>query len=102
MAVEAFNGLGKRLVVIGSGPEGAALRRSAKPNVEFLGWQSNEAIRDHYRRARALIFPGEEDFGIVPLEMQACGGFVIAFQKGGALETVKNGETGIFFEEATP
>ena len=67
----------------------------------FKGWQSDEVLRDHYRRARALVFPGEEDFGIVPVEMQACGGFVIALARGGALETVSAGRSGLFFEEAT-
>ncbi len=99
LAVRAFNRLGKRLVIIGDGPERKALQKLARSNVEFLGWRSDETIRDAYRRSRALIFPGEEDFGIVPVESQACGGFVIAFEKGGALETVKAGCTGVFFKE---
>ncbi len=86
------------VVVIGEGPERAALERSAGPGARFLGWQSDEVIRDHYRRARALLFPGEEDFGIVPVEAQACGCPVVAYAKGGALETVESGKTGVFFE----
>lgn len=101
LAVRAFKRLGRRLVVIGSGPESAVLRREAGPRTEFLGWQSDAAIRNHYRRARALVFPGEEDFGIVPVEMQACGGPVIALGRGGALETVAAGMTGVFFETPT-
>ena len=102
MAVQSFNELGLRLMVIGEGPEAASLKRAAKKNIEFLGWQSNAVVRDHYRRARALIFPGEEDFGIVPVEMQACGGPVIAYGKGGALETVQFHKTGLFFNEPRP
>ncbi|MBI4353064.1 MAG: glycosyltransferase [Candidatus Omnitrophica bacterium] len=98
-AVRAFSRLGRKLVVIGSGPEEGYLKSLAGKNVVFLGWQADGALRDHYRRAKALIFPGEEDFGIVPLEMQACGGFAIAYGRGGALETVVDGKTGIFFRE---
>lgn len=88
-AVEAFTRLSdRRLVVIGSGQMTTELRRSAPPNVAFLGWQNNETIRDHYRRCRALLYPGEEDFGIVPVEAMACGCPVIAYRAGGALETV--------------
>jgi glycosyltransferase involved in cell wall biosynthesis len=113
VAVEAFNRLRLPLVIIGIGPERAKLERRASPHVEFLGWQPDEVVRDYYRRCEALIFPGEEDFGIVPLEAQACGRPVIAFGKGGALETVipLNPEerarapmrpaTGVFFHEPT-
>ena len=76
------------------------MRALAGPTVTLLGWQSDTAIRDHYRRCRALLFPGEEDFGIVPLEAQACGAPVIALAKGGALETVRPA-TGTLFEEQT-
>jgi len=99
LAVRALNELGQPLVVIGRGPEEKRLRRMAKPNVRFLGGASNETIRDHYRRCRALLFPGEEDFGIVPVEAQACGAPVVAFGRGGALETVRAGRTGVFFFE---
>ena len=102
MAVQSFNELGLRLVVIGEGPEAASLKRAAKKNIEFLGWQPDAVVRDYYRKACALIFPGEEDFGIVPVEMQACGGPVIAYGKGGALETVHFHQTGLFFNESSP
>lgn len=102
LAVEAFNRMGKNLKIIGSGPSLARLKDQAKENIEFLGWRTNEDIRDHYRACRALIFPGTEDFGIVPLEAMACGKPVIAFGEGGALETVQESVTGIFFREASP
>ena len=88
LAVEAFNKLGYPLKVIGEGPEGATLRKMAASNVEFLGFIGGEQVRFHYARCRALVFPGEEDFGIVPLEAQAMGCPVIALGRGGALETV--------------
>ena len=87
-AIQAFANLGRPLKVIGSGQQLAKFRRQAPKNVEFLGWQSNEMVRDCYRKCRALVFPGEEDFGIVPLEAMACGAAVIAYAAGGALETV--------------
>ena len=101
LAVRAFNRTGKKLVVIGDGPDRKKLEKLAKKNIVFLGWQPDSVLRDHYRRSRALIFPGEEDFGIVPVEAQACGCPVIAYGRGGALETVIENETGIFFQELT-
>jgi glycosyltransferase involved in cell wall biosynthesis len=105
LAVEACTRLGRPLVVIGTGQDEAKLKRLAGPTVRFLGWQSNEAIRDHFRRAKALLFPAEEDFGIVPVEAQACGCPVIAFGKGGGAETVRPfggaDPTGVFFDEQT-
>lgn len=89
-AVAACTHLGRRLIVIGAGPERARLEALAGPTVRFLGWQPDEIIRDHYRRCRALLFPGEEDFGIVPVEALACGAPVIALGRGGAAETVDN------------
>ena len=71
------------------------------PTVRFLGWQSDDVIRDHYRRATALLFPAEEDFGIVPVEAQACGRPVVALARGGALESVIPGDTGVLFTEPT-
>jgi glycosyltransferase involved in cell wall biosynthesis len=99
LAIDASARTGARLRVVGDGPERERLERQAGPLVEFLGPLSNEQIRDEYRRAEAVILPGEEDFGIVPLEAQACGRPVVALGKGGALETVIDGETGVLFEE---
>ncbi|AWM36687.1 GDP-mannose-dependent alpha-(1-6)-phosphatidylinositol monomannoside mannosyltransferase [Gemmata obscuriglobus] len=104
LAIEACEKLGKKLVVIGSGQHLAKLKASAGPHVQFLGWQPDEVIRDHLRRAKALLFPGEEDFGIVPLEAQACGCPVIGFARGGLTETVRPlgaaaEPTGVFFSE---
>jgi glycosyltransferase involved in cell wall biosynthesis len=101
LAVKAFTGSGKPLVVIGDGEQLRDLRRIAGPNVQLLGRQPHPVIRDHYARCRALIFPGEEDFGIVPVEAMASGRPVIAYGRGGALETVVDGVTGLFFDEQT-
>jgi glycosyltransferase involved in cell wall biosynthesis len=106
LAVEACRRLGKRLVVIGAGPEAGRLQTLAGAETRFLGWRDNATIRDHLRRCRALLFPGREDFGIVPVEAQACGAAVIAFGQGGATETVLPGNgrergTGLFFSEQT-
>jgi glycosyltransferase involved in cell wall biosynthesis len=87
-AVTACSILGRPLDVIGEGPDRARLQRLAGPSVRFLGWQPNEVIRDHYRRCKAVLFPGEDDFGIVPVEAMACGATVIALGIGGAAETV--------------
>lgn len=102
LAVEAFNRSGIPLRILGEGPEGKRLRKMARSNITFLGGNDDTVIREHYRKAKALIFPGEEDFGIVPLEAQSCGTPVIAFGRGGALETVVENETGLFFHEGTP
>ena len=110
LAIEAFNILGYPLKVVGCGQEEKRIKSMAKGNIEFLGWQTNDALKGYYARCQALIFPGEEDFGIVPLEAMAAGRPVIAYGKGGTLETVvsidntRNGEygTGIFFYEDTP
>lgn len=99
LAVEAFNRLGKKLVVIGKGPETERLMKMAGENVTFLGSQPDDVLKEHYSRCRAFIFPGVEDFGITPLEAQASGRPVIAFRKGGALETVNEGVSGLFFDE---
>jgi glycosyltransferase involved in cell wall biosynthesis len=102
LAVEAFNLLGKKLVIIGTGSEFDSLRARAKANIAFLGRQPSFVLKYHYERCRAFIMPGIEDFGITPLEAQAAGGPVIAYGRGGARETVIDGETGRFFEEQTP
>lgn len=101
LAVEACTRLGRRLVVIGQGPELRRLRRLAGPSVELMGWQPEEVVRDHLRRCRALLFCGLEDFGIVPVEAQAAGRPVIAYEGGGALETVVSGQSGLFFTPRT-
>ena len=88
LAIEACNRLKRRLVVIGAGQDGKRLAQLAGPSVQLLGKQPDAVIRDHYRRCRALLFPGEEDFGIVPVEAMACGAPVIALGRGGASETV--------------
>jgi len=99
LAVEAFNRLGKKLIVIGDGEELPSLKKIAHSNIQFLGYQPFSTICDHYARCKALIFPGLEDFGIVPVEAMAAGRPVIAFGKGGALDTVIDGVTGLFFYE---
>lgn len=99
LAVEAFNRLGRKLVVIGDGRDFARIRAQAGPNIAVLGWQPDAVVAQYLSEARALIFPGEEDFGILPVEAQAAGTPVIAFGRGGALETVVHGRTGLFFPE---
>jgi len=98
-AVEAFNKLGKRLIIVGEGPDRARLESMAAANITFTGLLPDDKVRDLMMACRALVFPGEEDFGITPVEAQACGKPVIAWARGGALETVRNGETGLFFKD---
>ncbi|HWQ68569.1 MAG TPA: glycosyltransferase [Patescibacteria group bacterium] len=88
LAIEAFNRLRRRLVIVGEGQEGSRLRHIAGPTIEFLGWRSDREVAELLSRCRALIFPGEEDFGILPVEAMACGRPVIAYGKGGVTETV--------------
>lgn len=104
LIVKAFSAMpDKRLVVIGEGPEFNAVKSVAGGNVQLLGYQSFEVLRDHMQRARAFVFAAEEDFGIAPVEAQACGTPVIAYSHGGALETVRDidmeSPTGLFFHE---
>jgi glycosyltransferase involved in cell wall biosynthesis len=99
-AVAACAQSDRRLIVIGEGPERARLQAVASPKVRFLGWQPDAVIHDHYRRCRALLFPGEEDFGIVPIEALACGAPVIALGRGGVAETV-DGAVGRTYAEPT-
>jgi glycosyltransferase involved in cell wall biosynthesis len=101
LAVEAFNRSGRPLVVIGGGEMLGELRALARANVTIMGPQPFNVLKDHYARCRALIFPGEEDFGIVPVEAMASGRPVIAYGRGGATETVIEGVTGTFFETQT-
>jgi glycosyltransferase involved in cell wall biosynthesis len=102
IAIEAFNRLNYPLHIIGAGQDAKRLQSLAGPNITFFGAPSDEEVRDSYRRCRAFIFPGEEDFGIMPVEAQACGTPVIAFAKGGAIETTIDGKTAIWFHEQTP
>lgn len=99
IAVEAARGLKRELVVIGDGPDIKRLRLREQPHVRWLGWVDDDTLREHYRSADALLFPGEEDFGMVPVEAMAYGCPVIAFAVGGACETVMDKQTGILFEE---
>jgi len=99
LAIETARRLGRRLLVVGSGMERARLEKLAGNNAEFLGWLPDEELLGLLQRTQALLFPGEEDFGIVPLEAMACGAPVIAYGVGGVLETVVDGRTGILFEE---
>ena len=105
LAIEAFNKFGEKLLIVGTGPEMEKLKSLAKKNIEFLGWQSDVSLAKLYAGCRALIFPGVEDFGIVPLEAMASGKPVVAFGAGGALETVVaegDSPTGVFFYEKNP
>jgi glycosyltransferase involved in cell wall biosynthesis len=87
--------------VVGTGPEARRLRRNAGPNISFRGWVTRTELRDLYRGARALVFPGREDSGIVPLEARACGCPVIAYDGGGAVESLLDGINAVLFREQT-
>jgi len=108
LAISAFNMTGKELIIIGDGPDKGSLKKLANKNIKFFDWLSTDELAGYYAKSKALIFPGEEDFGMVPVETQTYGRPVIAYGKGGALETVigfndKDREhcTGIFFDEQT-
>ncbi|CAI1121799.1 glycosyltransferase family 4 protein [Serratia entomophila] len=106
LIVEAFSALpDKKLVVIGDGSEMKKIKSKAKSNIEILGYQNNDVLEDYMKRAKAFVFAAEEDFGITPVEAQACGTPVIAYGRGGALETVRpygvDRPTGIFFPSQT-
>jgi len=98
LAVRTFSQNRKRLVVIGDGPEREELERMAGPSVQILGRLPDAEVQSHFERCHAFVFPGHEDFGITPVEAMACGKPVIALRKGGALETVVENETGVFFD----
>jgi glycosyltransferase involved in cell wall biosynthesis len=102
LAVEAFSRNRKKLVVVGEGPQLSRLKSIASANVEFLGFVNDSDLATLYSGCKALIFPGEEDFGLVPVEAQASGRPVIAYAKGGATETVVHRKTGILFQPQTP
>lgn len=99
LAVSAFNKMGKRLVIIGDGAHRKSLEALAGPTVEMKGRLSDREVKRYLQGSKALIFPGEEDFGITPVEAMACGKPVIAYKKGGVRETVVEGITGVFFPE---
>ena len=100
-AVIACSNTGRRLIVVGEGPDRKRLEGLAASTVSFLGWKSDVEVQELVQRSRGLIFPAEEDFGIAPVEAQACGKPVIAYARGGALETVIEGKTGCFFHDRT-
>jgi glycosyltransferase involved in cell wall biosynthesis len=102
LAVEAFNRLGMRLKIVGEGRDRTELASRARPNIEFLGRISDSEVVKLVQGCRAFVFPGQEDFGIAPVEAQAAGRPVVAFGAGGALDTVIDGETGVHFTQQTP
>lgn len=103
IVIDAFNKLQLPLKIIGTGTEFHKLKKQANNNIEFLGWLTDNEVRDYYAGCKALLFPGIEDFGITVLEAQSCGRPVIAYNDGGAKETVdSNIPTGLFFDEQTP
>src|SRR5690606_23438709 len=100
MIVEAFAQMpDKKLVVIGNGPDFNKIKAKAGANVTLLGYQPFKILKDHLERARAFVFAAEEDFGILPVEAQACGTPVIAFGRGGTFETVLDGGTGVLYPQ---
>jgi len=102
LIVQAFSLLPHlKLKVIGDGPEMAKIKLLGRSNIEILGYQEDNVLKRELSNARAFVFAAEEDFGIIPIEAQACGTPIIAFGKGGALETVIENETGVFFDEQT-
>ncbi|MDP3981105.1 MAG: glycosyltransferase [Chlamydiota bacterium] len=98
LVIDVYNENGRKLKIVGAGTEYERIKNKSHQNIEFLGWIQDDRMREIYAKARVLIFPGIEDFGIVPLEAQACGTPVIAFNSGGTLETVIDGKTGLFFQ----
>jgi len=101
LAIKAFNRLNDRLLIIGAGPERRRLETMSRKNIQFLGFKPDQVVRSYYSRARALIHPQEEDFGLTPIEAMASGTPVIAYHRGGALESIKENKTGLFFKKQT-
>jgi glycosyltransferase involved in cell wall biosynthesis len=101
LAVQACSELGKKLFVIGNGPELKYLKKIAGDNIKFFGYLQDDEVKKYMSECKALLFPGEEDFGIVPIEIMSCGRPVIAYGKGGVLDTVVDGKTGVLFNEQT-
>lgn len=101
LAIQACNQLARRLLIVGDGPEKENLKFTAGETIQFLGKVSDEDLKQLYTGAKALLFPSHEDYGIVPLEAQACGVPVLAYGQGGALETIRAGKSGLFFESQT-
>ncbi|MBN2366620.1 MAG: glycosyltransferase family 4 protein, partial [Calditrichaeota bacterium] len=108
LAIDAFNRMQKKLLIIGEGPEKSRLQKISGKTIEFIDWQPHDKLTAYYENCLALIFPGEEDFGIVPVEAMACGKPVVAYGRGGALETVigkdddPDKKSGIFFNDLNP
>lgn len=102
IVVEAFNRLGWPLRIVGTGEEEKKLRQKARPNIEFLGFVKDKDLPEIYAGCRAFIFPGEDDFGLTMVEAMAAGKPVLAYRKGGALEIVEEGKTGLFFDTPNP
>lgn len=101
LIIGAFNDLQEKLVIVGDGSEMDNLRPIAKSNIKFVGFQGSQVVSDYLAKAKAFVMDNEEDFGIAPVEAQACGTPVIAYAKGGVLETVVDGKTGVLFKEQT-
>ena len=99
--MKAFNKTDKKLVVVGDGEMKEYLKTIAGPNVDIVGFKSDEVVEEYMKNCRAFVFPGEDDFGMAPVEAMSYGKPVLAYKKGGALETVLEGKTGEFFDELT-